>query len=212
MNAIASSSEAFHALTVARLLRAQSPEEIQNGNNTSLPALNSGAVSATLPAAFNAPTNGSTASTASTRLALSWSAMFGNGTSTARMLLGSTPFFLSQYSTETWITPPMVGVAISLPLRSLAEVMPDSLETISWVDGLSSVSNTDAATATTSSPLDTAFNRSGAVLGANSNCLPTVPGNIERFCATLSVTSRLCLAKNPFSFATQAGSHVTTGI
>ena len=67
------------------------------------------------------------------------------------------------------MTPPMVGVAINLPVRSLADVMPESLATISWVETLSSVSNTEAATATTSRPLETAFNRSGAVLGTNSN-------------------------------------------
>jgi hypothetical protein len=110
------------------------------------------------------------------------------------------------------MTPPMVGVAISLPLRSFAEAMPESFATISWVETLSSVSKTEAATATTSRPLATAFRRSGAVLGTNSNCRPTVPGNIDRFCATLSVTSRPCFAKKPFSLATQAGNQVMTGM
>src|SRR6202012_5521220 len=101
MKAMASSSEAFQATIVGPCVRAQSPDAIQNGNSTSLPALSSGAVNETLPLAFSAPTNGWSDSTASTRLALSWSAMLGNGTSTARTLAGSTPFFFSQYSTET---------------------------------------------------------------------------------------------------------------
>jgi hypothetical protein len=77
---LASVSASIHALITGRLARAQVPSEIQNGEQHPSPADRSGSPSATLPAAISAPANGSSASTASTLPALSWSPMLGNGT------------------------------------------------------------------------------------------------------------------------------------
>src|SRR5216684_6013483 len=138
--------------------------------------------------------------------------MLGNGTSTARMELGSMPFFLRPWSTETWMMAPSVGVAITLPLRSCMLVIAESFRTIRCVLGLSLVSIPCPATATTSIPASTALMRSGGVDGAKSNWRPSVPGSTDRFCVTDSVTSRPFFSKKPFSLATHAGSHETTGI
>src|SRR6266849_4483645 len=138
--------------------------------------------------------------------------MLGNGTSTARIEAGSMPFFLRLSSTETWMMAPSVGVAITLPLRSFMLVIAESLRTIKCVLGLSLVSIPCPATATTSIPPSTALMRSGGVDGAKSNWRPSVPGRTDRFCVTLSVTSRPFFSKKPLSLATHAGSHETTGI
>src|SRR5882672_10598510 len=138
--------------------------------------------------------------------------MLGNGTSTARMELGSMPFFFKPWSTETWMMAPSVGVAITLPLRSCMLVIAESFRTIKCVLGLSLVSIPCPATATTSIPASTALMRSGGVDGAKSNWRPSVPGRTDRFCVTDSVTSRPFFSNKPFSLATHAGSHETTGI
>src|SRR6266436_3357875 len=107
---------------------------------------------------------------------------------------------------------PIVGVAITLPFRSCMLWIVESARTITCVLGLSLVSIACPATATTSIPPTTALMRSGAVDGAKSNWRPSVPGRTERFCVTVSETSRPFFSKKPLSLATHAGSHVPTGI
>src|SRR6266852_467735 len=107
---------------------------------------------------------------------------------------------------------PIVGVAITLHFRSSMLRTVESARTITCVLGLSLVSIACPATATTSMPATTALMRSGAVDGTKSNWRPSVPGRTERFCVTVSETSRPFFSKKPLSLAIHAGSHVTTGI
>jgi hypothetical protein len=67
------------------------------------------------------------------------------------------------------------------------------------------------ATAVSLRPLATALSRSGAVVGARSNCLPTVGGSSARIGKLVSETSRPLRSNTPLSLATHSGSQVATG-
>ena len=61
-------------------------------------------------------------------------------------------------------------------------------------------------------PLAIALSMSGAVVGARSNCLPSVPGKFAICVKRVIVTSRPFFSKMPSSFAIIAGSHVITPV
>src|SRR5690606_5650486 len=124
IQADASSSAALNRPMTSRLFSAHSRCEPQNDICTRSPSAVTGSAIST-PCDAISPPYGITPSTASTWPVSSRSGMFGTPAATTFTESTSTPSDASQYIVAVLTLPLMLGAAIRLPTRSLADVIPE---------------------------------------------------------------------------------------